>query len=89
MAELVTIEDAADPICACSHARKIHGGGGCYGNTSGLYCTCSMSFTEVDRAHIEGIVRREVAKELERLGDTTMRLYRNTLRERAEEIRNG
>lgn len=101
MADLVTIEDTTDPTCECGHVRLIHGTGGCYSNAGSLYCPCTLTIAEVDRANIERIVRREIAAELDRLADGDLvRRYGTAdiiiiaispgdLAKRAEEIRNG
>lgn len=50
---------------------------------------CSQTPSVIRRSHWERVVRREMAKELDRLGDNLPRLYRHRLQARAEEIRNG
>ena len=100
MAELVTIEDIADPLCSqCGFDADNHGPLGQAGG-------CPESPGSIRRSHIEAIVRREIAKELEQLAqdeaedmlsesdygpDATV--YRAvtvaSILERAEAIRNG
>jgi len=92
---LVTAEDIAGPMCRCGHTRQEHSHAGCYGRAQNLLCQCRMSTADVDAVHIERIVRREIATELERIvrdeGNNSRYelIAAATLLDRAEEIRNG
>lgn len=63
-APLVTIEDTNEPECeGCDHVTAYHGMSGCHFNT----CGCMRTHRDVISQHIERIVRREMAKELDRI----------------------
>jgi len=65
MADFVTIEDTNEPECeTCGHVTGYHGNTGCHFNI----CDCIRTHRQVRAAHIERIVRREIARELDRIG---------------------
>lgn len=86
-------EHIHNPICACGHLISDHVSAGCFSKATNTpdprgYCPCMMTPLEITLDALEALVRVKVANELYRLSDE-IGPYRNTLRERAEAIRNG
>lgn len=69
--QLVSIEDTRQPECTtCHHVESMHGDTGCHAgkrNPTPSRCGCTKTHREVTRQHIETIVRREIAAELDLL----------------------
>lgn len=69
---LVRGADLLDPVCeGCDHVEGFHGFSGCRsGRFEGSACGCMRTHQDVHLAHVEGIVRREVAKALRAAKET-------------------
>ena len=103
---LVTIEDTNQPDCSgCDHPESSHGMSGCHAGWREGRCECSRTHREVTLDHIEAIVRRETARELDRLSEEQQAIadshgtypmeapfhaaFARHLKARAEVVRNG
>lgn len=82
-------DQIVNPICSCGHLAEEHLSIGCYAvKLIAARCGCERDEIDVRAAAIDQLVREKIATELDRMSDE-IRPYRNTIRERAEEIRRG
>lgn len=64
MSEYVTAEDLDVPDCECGHHPGKHQAVPHHYSARLIECECRKTADDLDLAHLDSIVRREVAKEL-------------------------